>query len=383
VPGNRALNTELSSSRAKANLLRFWATGILEEKDFESAEFKKLLDLCVNCKACSLQCPSGVDISKIMVAARAEYAKRKGLGRTNLALSNNKYISVMASLFSPISNFFISLSLTKWFTEKTIGLDRRRKMPTFLRSSFLKKGRKYLSSQPVIKEPIDKVAYFVDSFTNFNDHELGFAVIKLLRHNNIEVILPKQRPAPLPAIVYGDIKTARNDLVYNVKFLANAIRDGYKIICSEPSAALCLKEDLRLFLNSDEAKLVSANTYELTNYLLGLLEDGKLKTLYHQPCHICAISPIDASVELLGRLCSGRVEKLNAGCCGIAGTFGMKKSGYDLSLKIAEKLTNTLKSSDCPDVLTECAACKMQIEHISDKSVTHPIKILAKAYGLL
>ena len=117
-------------------------------------------------------------------------------------------------------------------------------MPKFAFGSFSLAGRLYLETCKPSEMPIDKVAYFLDSYVNYNDHELGFAVLDVLRHNAVEVIIPKQRPAPLPAIVYGDVKTAKKDLSYSVKYLAAAVKDGYKIICSEPSAALCLKQEL-------------------------------------------------------------------------------------------------------------------------------------------
>ncbi|UCE99760.1 MAG: anaerobic glycerol-3-phosphate dehydrogenase subunit C, partial [Planctomycetota bacterium] len=389
-PVFRAVGQELGSSRAKTNILRFWATGRLQEEDFESAEFRKFLDLCVNCKACSVECPSGVDVSKLIVAARAEYLKHKGLRRTEVALSRNRYLSMLGSVFAPISNFVMSLGITKWFLEKMVGLDKRRAMPAFARSSFLKAGQKYLVACQPIEAPIDKVAYFVDTYANYNDHELGFAVLGVLRHNDIEVILPRQRPAPLPAICYGDVNTARRDLSYTVKHLAKAVRDGYKIVCSEPSAALCLKQELRHFVVGKDAKLVSENTYELMSYLLDLFKAGRLKPpansiprefVYHRPCHMLAIGGSQASIELLEKLYGIKATDLKAGCCGLAGTFGMQKKNYELSSQIGARLTEALEKSPTKYVLTECAACKMQIEHISDSTVLHPVKLLTQAYG--
>jgi len=391
-PVFRALGEELGSSRAKANILGFRATGQLEDKDFESAEFRKFLDLCINCKACLMQCPSAVDVSKLMNAARAEYVRRRGLRRSELLLSHNRYLSVLGSVFSPVSNFLMRLAVFKWLLEKLGGIDRRRSMPSFRRGSFLKAGREYLAvCEPIVK-PIDKVAYFMDTYANYNDHELGFAVVDVLRHNDIEVVLPKQRPAPLPAIVYGDVKRARKDLAYIVKYLVNVVRDGYKLVCSEPSAALCLKEELRYFVSVEDAKLVSENTYELMNYLLSLHEYNKLKDptnsiiekfVYHLPCHLCAVGDETASIRLLSELCGVKVVDLKAGCCGLAGTFGMQKKNYELSSQISESLKKALEQSPIKNVLTECAACKMQIEHISGHIVRHPVKILAKAYGVL
>ena len=388
-PVFRALGEELGSSRAKANLLHFWATGQLEDQAFESPEFRTFLDLCVNCKACSLQCPSGVDISKLMMTARAEYVKRKGLRRTESMLSHNRYLSMLGSLFSPVSNFFMRLPVFKKLLDGIAGIDRRRAMPGFRRGSFLKAGRKYLAACEPIENPIDKVAYFVDTYANYNDQALGFAVLDVLRHNNIEVILPDQLPAPLPAMVYGDVKTASKDLSYSVEHLAKAVRAGYKIICSEPSAALCLKEELRHFVAGEDAVLVSENTYELMDYLLGLHKQKKLSApaktvdeeyVYHLPCHLCAVSDETASIQLLQELCGVKVTDLKAGCCGLSGTFGMQTKNYELSSIISKSLKDALEHSPTENVLTECAACKMQIEHISDCLVIHPIKILAESY---
>ena len=390
-PVFRALGEELGGCRAKANILGFWATGQLERKDFESQEFKKFLDLCINCKACLRECPSGVDISRIIVAARAEYVKRRGMAPTELLLTHNRYLGMLGSAFRPVSNFVTNRAVFKRLLERIAGLDQRRNIPGFECKSFLKVGRKFLASCEPIEKPIDRVAYFVDTYANYNDHELGFAALRILRHNNIEVILPKQLPAPLPAIMYGDVSCARRDLSYNVKHLAEVISAGFKIICSEPSAALCLKQELRHFVANKDAKLVSENTYELMNYLLELFKVGRLKPpvnsvsqefVYHLPCHLYAIGNGSAGIELLGKLCDANVVDLAAGCCGLAGTFGMQKKNCDLSSKISAGLKEALESSSTKNVLTECSACKMQIEHISGKQVYHPIKVLAQAYGL-
>ena len=390
-PVFRATGEELGSSRAKANLLHYWATGQLEEKDFESPEFRKFLDLCVNCRMCEQQCPSGVNISMLMAAARAEYVKHRGLRRAEFALSRNRHLSRLGSAFAPVSNLFLRLPVSKWALEKTAGIDRRRRMPRFDRGSFLTAGRKYLASCPPIARPVDKVAYFVDTYANFNDHELGFAVVDVLRHNGVEVLLPPQRPAPLPAIVYGDVQTARLDLSYSVKHLAAAVRQGCKIVCSEPSAALCLREELRHYVAGEDASLVAQNTLELMNYLSTLRRAGRLqapkqavagKFVYHLPCHLCAVGDDTVTLRLLREHFQIEVADLQAGCCGLSGTFGMQHKNYDLAAQISESLKAALKQAPTRDVLTECAACKMQIEHLAPARTSHPVKLIAQAYGL-
>jgi anaerobic glycerol-3-phosphate dehydrogenase C subunit len=397
-PVFRAMGDELGCSRTKANLLRFWITGLISDEDFESDDFKRLLDLCINCKMCSVQCPSGVDISKLIIEARAEYGKRKGFSRAVHLLSRNRYMSMLGNLCAPIANIVIALPPFKWFLEKTVGLDKTRSLPRFAFGTFIRKGRKYLKNCTPLAKPVDKVAYFTDCYVNYNDHELGFAVLKTLRHNDIDVILPKQLPAPVPAMMYGTIKTARADLAYSIKHLAEAVRKGYKIVCSEPSAAMCLRHELRFFLKGDDAKLVSENTYELMSYLNDLYDQGKLKPTeqskiqnpkskikfaYHTPCHLCALGAEGVSIKLLSKLCGATITDINAGCCGLSGTFGMQAKNRDLSNQIGSQMAAALNEIQTSCAMTECSACKIQIEHLTDKTVKHPIEVLAQAYGFL
>jgi anaerobic glycerol-3-phosphate dehydrogenase C subunit len=393
-PVFRATGDEMYSSRARANLVAAWAKGLITENDFESETFREILATCLNCKTCVIDCPSGVDVSKMIMEVRARLAKKRGLGKTAKILSSNRYMSIFASAFGPISNIFMSLAPVKRVMQILTGIDKRRAMPKFGFSSFISKANKYLAAQPKLENPIDKVAYFTDTFANYNDHELGFAVIKFLRHNNIDVIIPKQRPAPLPAVVYGDIKTSRRDLRYNVKHLSDAVRAGYKIICSEPSAALCLKEDLRFFVDDGDAKIVSENTFELFDYLKNLMSRVKIaaaassglaktKFVHHTPCHLIALGSKPASIEVLKQLAGIDVKELDGGCCGIAGTFGMQTKNYDLSMRIGKNLAEKIENSGADTVLTECSTCRMQIEQMTGKKVIHPIKILARAFGLL
>ncbi len=398
-PVFRAVGTELASSRAKANLLRGWITGALSKEDFESDQFKKILELCINCKMCSVECPSGVDISSLIIESRAEVALSKGLSKTETLLCHSHLMSKMGSAFAPLSNLLLGMKLFRVVLEKMTGLDSRRVSPKFQRSSFVKKANRYLAKEGPIENSCDKVAYFVDSYANYNDHELGFAVVKFLRYCGIEVIVPKQQvPVPLPAMVYGDVKMARKELGFIVEHLAETIRSGYKIVCSEPSAALCLVEEAKLFVDNEDAAMVAANTYELSGYLNTFNKIGRLTLdsrkgaesfyydvdfAYHAPCHLKVLGGGADTVEFLRLFTDVRVADVNSGCCGLAGTCGMQKKNYDLSLAIAKEAVGPINNSRADLVMTECAACKMQIEHLTGKKVMHPVKVLAKIYGLL
>ncbi len=143
--------------------------------------------------------------------------------------------------------------------------------------------------------------------------------------------------------------------------------------------------------------LVSGAIFELMEYLNTLGKVGRLQPkpanlnaspvaeefAYHNPCHLCALGASGASIELLSKLTDVKITDINSGCCGLAGTVGLQKENYDLSVTIAKEMTDALEKTDTEFVLTECSACKMQIEHLTNKKVYHPIKVLAQVYGLL
>ena len=384
----RGMNEEVASSRAKANLLTHWMAGQFPDTKSGAKELKDILGLCVNCKMCSIECPAGVDISKIIIEGRTQLAKQSGFTVAELALSHNRWLSILASTFAPVSNWVMALPVTRWILEKIIGLDRSRRFPHFDRGSFIKKANRTLQQCPNPDNPIDRVVYFVDSYANWNDHALGFAVLDVLRKLGIEVVIPKQRPVPLPAYVYGNLKTAGKDIAYNLKHIAPYVRQGYKVICSEPSAVLCLKDELRLIDDSSDARLIAENTFELMDYLRAQAEFdassladqyGNKSISYHAPCHLKALGLAGVSGELLER-CGIQIADINGGCCGLAGTAGMQKKHHNLSEAIGSLLFEKIAELEPDIILTECAACKMQIEHLTGKPVIHPIKLLAQAF---
>lgn len=390
-PVFRGMNEELFTTRAKANLLRAWSNPPKDIEPFEKQALRRVLSLCVNCKMCSVQCPAGVDISKLIIETRAQLARETGFSVTELALSHNRRLSAAAAFTAPLSNWILDLPLTRLLMEKTMGLDRTRRFPHFQRGSLIARGRRFLKQQPPIREPADRVVYFVDSYANWNDHELGMAVIQLLRTLDIEVVIPPQRPAPLPAYVYGNLKTARKDLEYNCGQLAPYVRDGYKIVCSEPSAALCLREEMKFLIDSEAARSVAHHTLELMDYLNRLEKQGRLdpwkrpafhsvgKLAYHSPCHLQVMEPARTTIRLLAAFGITAVD-LNGGCCGLAGTAGLQRKNCEVSRAIGNLLARRISQVNPALILTECAACAMQIEHLTGTPVMHPVKILWNHY---
>jgi FAD/FMN-containing dehydrogenase/Fe-S oxidoreductase len=399
-PVFRGTSEELATTRAKANLISTWMASEKAGQPFDDQELKQQLALCVNCKMCSVECPAGVDMSKLVIEARAQLAKHTGFTAAEFTLIHNRWMSILASTFSPLSNWVMGLEIVRWFLEKTIGLDSGRRLPQFERGSFVRKAQAISKKNKSIETPIDRAVYFVDSYANYNDHRLGQAVLEVLHRVGVETAVPPQRPAPMPAFVYGDIERTRKDIRYNLTQIGPYAAMGYRVVCSEPSAALCLGRELSLIEESEAARGVSRQTVELMSYLDELMKahpevrerltmqasayKGK-RIAYHAPCHIRPLRDGGLTVRLMKELCGLEVQDLNSGCCGLAGTAGMQAKNRHLSASIGKELKVSIEVYQPDIILTECAACKMQIENLSNTPVMHPISLISRVclpYGL-
>jgi len=265
-------------------------------------------------------------------------------------------------------------------------------MPQVASSSFLRRAEKRRLTRAT-RRTGGKVLYFVDLYANWYDVQLADAFVAVMQHNNIAVYVhPDQQPSGMNRIAVGDVERARVAAARNVRLLAEAVRQGYEIVCTEPTAALCIKREYPDLIDDEDARLVANHTHEACDYLWNLHEAGRLElnfqplnlTLgYHQPCHLRALE-IGAPGENLLRLIRGvTVRRIERGCSGMAGTFGLKRENYRASLRAGWGLISAMRDPAIEFGTTECSACKIQMEQGTHKPTIHPLKILAYAYGLM
>lgn len=389
-PVYRAVGLEAATPRAKANLMRLLGGGRLEAGWVASEEFKRIADTCVNCKACQLECSVKVNVPMMMMEAKAEWVSRHGQSLTNTLLVSAERLSQLACLAAPLANWGARVEKLRAVGEKLTGIDRRRTLPGFSSRPFLSRAKeRYTPQQPNGR----KVVYFVDLYANYNDPQLAEAFVAVMTHNGVEVVVPRdQRGCQMPAMDYGSADVARRAIIHNAALLRPWIEAGYEVVTAEPSAALALKEEYRYFVDSEDVRLLSEHTREATDYLRELESEGLLrrdfshpleKTFgYHVPCHLKALRVGTPGAELVRLVPGVKVKAIRQGCCGIAGTFGMKKEGYDISMSIGAGLFAELAGEGIDAGLSECSTCKMQMEHGSQKPTFHPLKVLAHGYGL-
>jgi Fe-S oxidoreductase len=380
---------EEASPRAKANLIRAIMSGRLDSAELAGDELKSVVDLCVNCHQCRFECPANVDIPKLVLEAKAQYVATNGLRLYQWLMARVDLLSSFGSLFPSTANWAIRNRRMRWLIEKTLGIAQGRKLPRFTHHSFLQEAHRKRLTRPT-RSTGRKVLYFVDVYANWHDTQLARALVAVLEHNGVAVYVhPDQVPSGSSAISLGAVDRARRLASKNIGILADAVRQGYHIVASEPAAALCLKHEYLNLLDEDDARLVAENTSEACSYLCRMHQSGQLEldlkpinvTLgYHLPCHLKALE-VGSPGEILLRLIPGLiVQRIDKGCSGMAGTFGLERKNYRSSLRAGWGLISALRDPKIQSGTTECSACKIQMEQGTTKPTIHPLKILALAY---
>lgn len=391
-PVFRATGHEAATPRAKANLLR-----ILIAPDAATPEqVREVADLCVNCKMCRDECDARIDIPKLMLEAKAAHQAEHGLDRSDWFLARAEGFASFGSNFAPLVNVLLARRSIRWVLERLFGLSRRRRMPAFALSNFYRRARRrgWMKKRAAPEgDAALRVAFFVDIFAAYNDPLIAVATVEVLRHNGVEVFVPpRQVGCGMAALAVGDVETAREHALRNVRVLVDLVREGYRIVCSEPTAALMLSQDYTDLLDDADTASVAARTVELTTFLAELHDAGRLRTDFqplnltlghHIPCHLKALGGAAAGPRLLSLIPGLRVQTIDHGCSGMAGTWGMKAANHATSLAAGAGMFAEL---DRPGILygsTECSTCRMQMQQGTHKRTLHPVQYLAYAYGLL
>jgi Fe-S oxidoreductase len=265
-------------------------------------------------------------------------------------------------------------------------------LPKFALRNFLRQAHRLgLTRKPSATRR--RVAYFVDIFATYNDPSIAEATVAVLQHNGISVYVPQgQLGCGMAPLAYGDIECAREVVEHNAHLLADAARDGFTIVCSEPTAALMLKQDALDVLDDPDARLVANQTKELTAYLDELNRAGLLRTDFeplpfsighHVPCHLKALGGPVMGPDLLSLIPELSVHKIDVGCSGMAGTYGLQARNHALSLEAGRPMLEQLARSTVLFGSTECSTCRLQMEDGARKRTLHPVQYLAMSYGYL
>ncbi|MFH1730064.1 MAG: FAD-linked oxidase C-terminal domain-containing protein [Planctomycetota bacterium] len=386
-PVYKALQTEEASPRAKANILRHLLSsqGSLPPEDEVVAEMTRLTDLCVNCKMCSVECPAGIDVAKLMIELRARRAEKSGLAWDEKVAKRWNTIMSFLATFSPVGNFLMQNRAVRFLAEKAFGIAARRELPRF-------RGRELRGRhRPTLTKARDRVAYFTDRYVDCCNPEIAQCALDVLIRNGSEVEIISGADTGATRLMYGDIAGARKIIERNVKRLEPLVVDGFRVVFTNPQSTLFFRKAILDCVDSPPARAVAAASFDLMQFLLSLHRAGRLDTrfravpiplAYFAPCHLRALQIGKPSLELLRLIPELPIADLGGGCCGMADTFGLRKKNYDLSMKIGRPLFDELRHLEVRCGVTECGSCAAHLAQGAGKRILHPVQVLHRAYGL-
>ena len=389
-PTYRATDDEMATTRGRANMLRAAISGDLPEEELYSTEFQEeVLDLCVGCKGCKSDCPTGVDLAKLKAEVKHQYHEQASPGLRTKLFGNIDTASAWGSRLAPLSNWATAIPGSRVVLEKLLGIAPERSLPSFTREPFVEWAQD--RTPGVSAADADrKVLLFPDTYTNYSYPGPGKAAVRVLEAAGVHVRVPTEvAPSGRAAYSVGLLDRAAERARTNVETFADYIDDGWAVVAVEPSDAVVFQDEYTDLLDTGAAERVAANAYGVCEYLdtHRLVEDLPVdeaatdrSLAYHGHCHQHAAGTDHHAVGVLRRA-GYEVDPLDSGCCGMAGSFGYEAEHYDVSKSIAERLFEKIRASDAPEVVAPGASCRSQIGDgdVVDTSPPHPIEAVARA----
>jgi glycerol-3-phosphate dehydrogenase subunit C len=346
------------------------------------------VDYCSGCGICTQVCPQDVKIAEINSQARAQLWEERGIPLRNQLIARPSVLGRLGTPVAPFANWAIRSTPLRRLAQRLLGIHRDAPLPPFAGRTFQSWARSH--GGPAGER---SVVYFHGCGTNYYEPGLGETVVRVLEHNGFHVVVPPQDCCGLPLQSNGNFKAARAYLRRLVANLAPYARDGLPIVANSTSCSLMLKREAREILGiaDDDLEAVSEATYDLCEFLLLLHERGELRTdlqplaltiPYHAPCQQRGHGIGKPALDLLALIEDLRVIELDADCCGIAGTYGLKKEKYEISMAVGKPLFTTLREIGGDLAACDSETCRWQIEHGTGVQAGHPVELLHRAYGL-
>jgi FAD/FMN-containing dehydrogenase/Fe-S oxidoreductase len=382
-PSYMATRDESASTRGRANVLRMAMTGRLGESGLGDEGVFKVLDLCLECRACKSECPVGVDMARFKSEFLADYWKRHGTALSARALGNIHKLSEWGSRFAPLANLAAASAPVRWLNEKVLGLDRRRIPPAWKRETFARWWSRRDGAGGSAGQG-SRVTLFNDTFLNHYHPEVGIAAVEILERGGCRVDVVRPACCGRPLISQGLLGDARKHASLLLEGLFPIAARGEKILFCEPSCLSAVKEDAPSLLRGDQQERARAVAQacllfeEFASKLDLTLRPGPARILLHGHCHQKSMGLLPATVSLLSRIPFAQVTDLDAGCCGMAGSFGYAREHYEVSRTIAERRLLPAAQAMKPGeiLVAPGTSCRHQVAELAGVTAVHPATLI-------
>ncbi len=392
-PSFRVTRNERDLTRGRANALRLAMSGQLGANAFASDDMMEAMKLCVSCKGCRRECPTGVDMAKMKIEVLAARVRESGLGlHDRLGAYLPRYAPWAARLHWAM-NVRDRLPGAAWASERLAGFSSRRRLPRWQAKPFrMERGRQ----RPVLAASLGRVALLADTFDTYFEPDNLTATAELLGHLGYQVELVKPNGGGRPVccgrtfLSAGLVDEARAEGRRLVDAVQPFLDDGVAIVGIEPSCLLTLRDEFLSLELGDTAQALTEQSFLLEEFLLNEIESGALaqplgryhgRVLMHGHCHQKAFGVADQMQQALELVEGLEVNAIETSCCGMAGAFGYGADTYDVSVKMAElSLLPAVRAAE-PEVMIAANgfSCRHQIQDVSGRRARHIAKILLAA----
>ncbi|MCZ2811318.1 FAD-binding protein [Modestobacter sp. VKM Ac-2979] len=389
-PSYIATRMEEHSTRGRAGAL----VKALSEGDPHTAladeRLHEVLDLCLMCKACKSECPLGVDVSAMKSEALAAKHDVHGTPLRSRAFGAIRTLNRLGSATAPLSNLPLKIKPLRALMDSRLGIARQRDLPVFHRTTLMRWFKRHEAPAALTQQPVTMLA---DSFTSYTEPGIGQAVVRLLEAAGHPVRLESKGCCGRASISKGLLDDARGKAQKLAANLCEGSEPGSPIVGCEPSCILTLRaEHVELLPDDPNVRDVAARVKLPEELLVEAIDDGRLQlradswlagrtVVFHGHCHQKAEAGTAATVALLSRIPGVTVQELDAGCCGMAGSFGFESEHYDVSLQVGEDRLFPAVRAAAPDAVIAATgvSCRQQIFHGTQRTAWHPAELVLEA----
>jgi len=394
-PSYRATGDETHLTRGRANTLRLALSGQLGSDPLQGAasdagfpaldEVKAALELCVSCKGCKRECPTGIDMARMKIEFMAHYRKQRALTLRDRLIAYLPRYAPLASSLAPLANLAQDLG------KRVARFAPERRPPRFRRDAFRRPA-----PAAGVASGAREVVLFVDTFNRYFEPENTHAAIRVLEAAGcrVEIAAPARGARPLCCgrtfLATGLVDAARAEATRTLEALAPWVERGVPIVGLEPSCLFGLRDEFTALLPGEQSRALAANALLFEEFLVREHDAGRLQlslkplaadVLLHGHCHqkaFAAMSAVEAALRLVPQL---KLSTVESSCCGMAGSFGYEAEHYDLSMKMAEAalLPAVRRASAQTIVAADGTSCRHQIADGAGRGALHVARVLEQA----
>jgi FAD/FMN-containing dehydrogenase/Fe-S oxidoreductase len=387
-PSYMATADEVHTTRARANALRAALSnrGLLD--GLADPALDEVMDLCLSCKACKTECPTGVDMARLKAEWLAHRNDRLGVPWRSRLVGRPLRWARLASRLPHLSNWLMQSWAVRAGMERVFGLDQRVPPPRFAPTTFRRWFARHRPKSPIGPAPAaGQVVYFVDTWTDYCLPQVGQAAVKVLAALGCEVLVLPTACCGRPLLSKGMLRGARRLAETNVHVLAPYAERGVPIVFTEPSCASMFLDEVPQLVRTQAARRIAETAVTIEQFLASRVAqsrpafaDQRGHILYHGHCHQKALIGTSDALALLQACTHGQAAEIDSGCCGMAGAFGHEVEHYEIARAIGEqRLFPAIRARGDAAIAVSGFSCRHHIRHHTGAAARHVIEYVADA----